>query len=129
MAITVADVESPAGELDRLVLFPDELEPAWDARIEGYIGDAESRSVDDDFVFHWVHYRAYHAKYVLMTSSPSTASLPEGGSYQFLVTQIQNMLDLANRHKADAEALLPVSPPAVEPTYPTTRAVANTFVF
>lgn len=115
MAITIADVVSPAGEIDRLVLFPDEIEAVFDERIEGYIDDAVARASAgdltdqddaDEFAFHWVHYRARRDAWLKAILRPSSAELPDSGKFSFSKDQ-RDMLETAWKDDlAQANAIL-----------------------
>jgi hypothetical protein len=54
--LELADVKSPAGEIDTAVWFPGEA--TVDTSLSGYIADAESESDDEDAQEQWVYYRA-----------------------------------------------------------------------
>lgn len=114
MAISIDDVKAPAGDLDRLVLFPDESAPVFDARLEAYIADAYVRATDgeldaddaDEFAKEWTHYRAYRAADQVRNATPSSATLPEGGAFSFQSGQLTYFGKLAADHLAAAEAIL-----------------------
>lgn len=61
MPVTLANVKSPAGDVDGAVWFPGELSGAVDARLSGYITDAIARSDDAQAQAQWVYYRAASA--------------------------------------------------------------------
>lgn len=58
MPITLADVKSPAGDVDGAVWFPGESSGDVDTRLTGYIADAYTKTDDDDAAEQWVYYRA-----------------------------------------------------------------------
>jgi hypothetical protein len=89
---------SPQGELEREVLFPDDSAAEFEDRLETYQEDALLKQPDatDDAVVSWIHYRAYSAVLVRMSATPGRADMEEGGSYSFLVSQMNFIKDRAD---------------------------------
>jgi hypothetical protein len=56
--IVVADVTSPAGDIDPPIWFPGESDPDVNTRLTGYIADAYTKTDEDDAAEQWVYYRA-----------------------------------------------------------------------
>jgi hypothetical protein len=58
VAITLADVKSPAGDIKPSVWFPGVDSAVVDADLTGFIVDAYTQTDDDDAAEQWVYYRA-----------------------------------------------------------------------
>lgn len=110
--ISPASVSSPMGELDRAVLFPDSTQTEFEARLSGYIADAVGRAsnASDEAQTAWVYHRAYHAAYLQRVASPHRVDLEEGGSYSYLVSQIQGLKNLADQWETRFNELIVVMP-------------------
>lgn len=125
MAITADKVIAPIGEIDRLIMFPDEGTEAFGTRIVAYVDDANQRAPDnDEAALAWVYYRAFSAVATRMLTQPASAELAEGGSYNYMMTQLSHVQNRAEywRQQFMAAANEPVSVP-----HPTTQAVKNQF--
>lgn len=79
MAITLADVKSPAGDVDPAVWFPGKTSGEVDTLLTGYIADAYTQVPNDgsadDAAEQWVYYRAATAVADTMGGSASTKTL------------------------------------------------------
>lgn len=103
MPVAASDLRAPKGDIEDS-LFPGESSTAISARLQGYLdegytkaGEEAVASADQDAAAKaWAYHRAYRAIYVRLTSNPSTISLNDQGSSSFLVTQIENMKQLAD---------------------------------
>ena len=58
MPNTLAEVKSPAGDVDGAVWFPDKTSGEVDTLLSGYITDAIGQTADVDAQEQWVYYRA-----------------------------------------------------------------------
>ena len=112
MAVSVADLTSPRGPLDRLVLFPGETESAFDERLTAYIADgvvlaaALIGAEQDAAVKVWARGRARQAAYELRLFAPSTASVADEGSASWTSSQIEAMKALADADLLEFEELV-----------------------
>ena len=75
MAITLADVKSPAGDVDPAVWFPGKTSGEVDTLLTGYIADAYTQTTDDDAAEQWVYYRAATAVADTLGGSSSSKTL------------------------------------------------------
>lgn len=75
MAITLADVKSPAGDIDPAVWFPAKTSGEVDTLLTGYIADAYTQTTDDDAAEQWVYYRAATAVADTLGGSSSSKTL------------------------------------------------------
>ena len=79
MAITLADVKSPAGDIDPAVWFPAKTSGEVDTLLTGYIADAYTQVPNDgsadDAAEQWVYYRAATAVADAMGGSASSKTL------------------------------------------------------
>jgi hypothetical protein len=92
VALTEANVTSPAGDIDGAVWFPALSSGALTTLVEGYITDAASRApTDEDAQKLWVYYRAATAVADRLTSSPAsnTRQLDAQGSKTSTTIQAQ----------------------------------------
>lgn len=58
MAIVLADVKSPAGDVNGAVWYPTLTSGEVDTLLTGFIADAYEHTDDDDAAEQWVYYRA-----------------------------------------------------------------------
>lgn len=125
--VTPEQLLDPVGEIDASIMFPD-VDPALiERKIQGFIDDGMTRSSDDAVVRAWAYYRAFNAVHLRMAAQPTRAELPEGGSYSYLLTQINVMRDRAAEYLAEYNTLIENA--VVTRTYPATTSVLNEFVF
>jgi hypothetical protein len=109
MAITVGEFISPVGMIDRKIMFPDDTGDEFDARMDAYLQDATARGAGNVLAERaWFYYRAFMDVHLRLVSIPHSASLDEGGSYTYLITQIQLMKDRAEAFKKEFDGLLVV---------------------
>jgi hypothetical protein len=90
--ITLADVESPAGDVDGAVWFPGESSGDVDTRLTGYIADAYTQTDDDEAAEQWVYYRAATAvadRLAGGTGASTTLTLVDQGSKTTTATPAQ----------------------------------------
>lgn len=96
MAITVATVTVPTGEIDPKTVFPDLTSEQYGARLSVYVVDAVSRAPSsEEAQAAWVYHRAFRARYLQMSSLPGRVDLEEGGSYSYTAAQINAFRDAA----------------------------------
>jgi hypothetical protein len=91
VAITSADVLSPAGDIDGAVWFPSLSSGAVTTLVGGYITDAYTKTTEDDAAELWVYYRAASAVADRLTSGPAsvTRNLDAQGSKTSQTIQAQ----------------------------------------
>jgi hypothetical protein len=91
--IVIADVKSPAGDVNGAVWFPALASGDVDTLLTGYIADAYTKTDDDAAAEQWVYYRAATAVADRLTSAPAsnTKALVDQGSKS--VTTIQAQID------------------------------------
>ena len=74
MAVELADVKSPAGDVNGGVWFPSLTSGEVDTLLTGFIPDSESKSDDEDAQELWVYYRAATEVADRLTSSPASVT-------------------------------------------------------
>lgn len=126
MAVTLADIKAPTGEVESW-LFPRELDAAVDARLTAYLEEGEAKVADTDYpnpdaiVTAWAYFRVYDAVYLRLTTNASTRSLADQGSQQWTTAQID-----AVRARRDAKlALIPAELRPEPPVENVDNAPAN----
>lgn len=127
--VTIADVSTPTGELDRALLFPSLTQAQFEEKIDGWIADAIARvpTASDAAIIAWVYHRAFSAVHVRLAATPHRADLEEGGSYSYLQSQIKAFKDLADYWDEQWDLLITVV--GTETTQPAlTGSVSNEFV-
>ena len=112
MAVSVDDLTSPAGPLERAVLFPADTQGQFEDRLAAYIADGVTRAAaleddeQDDAVMAWARHRARQAAYEMRLFAPSSASLADEGSASWTASQIEAMKALADADLAEFEELV-----------------------
>lgn len=121
-----AEVLSPVGDIEQAVMFPADSAEAFAARIAGYITDAESKTANVAAQKQWVYYRAFNAVHLRIAALPNSASMEEGGSYSYLLSQVNIYRTRATEYLAEFNKLIA---PVVAKTvyYPTSGAVSSQF--
>lgn len=107
MAVTAAQITSPAGQLEPALLFPADDAPSFAARCAAWIeeGSAKAAAITDDddrdaATRDWCYYRAYEAVALRLAASPRTTTLTDQGSAGYDAAQEQTFRDLAAQHLA-----------------------------
>ena len=128
-----ADMLVPAGLLAPSH-FPGEGPEVINTRLTGYINDGAKRAPDVaaerqfDAVIAWAYHLAFLAVYVRLTTSPAQADVEDQASYQYLVTQINNVKALADEwHGKFLELTTTAEAPDLRASG--TRSTAAEFVF
>ena len=113
MAVTPAQLKvTGGGRLERTLMFAEENDAAFDARLQTYIDEAVAKQevIDlatqaekDSATKSWAYYRAFDAQFIRMSSTPSSVNLNDQGGHAYLVTQIENFKDLAAAALEDFE--------------------------
>lgn len=135
MAVVVADLTSPTGELDRTVLFPGDDASAFTARLTAYIAqgvtEATAESIAagdvDAAVTAWAYYRAYDAVYQRLAASPLSVTLSDQGGSSYGASQAGHFKALAEAKLAEFEGL--AEPTTTEPSTPVSRSRPNVAVW
>jgi hypothetical protein len=91
MPIVLADVKSPAGDVNGAVWFPALSSGDVDTLLTGFIADAYTKTDDDAAAEQWVYYRAATEVADRMTASPAsvTRALVDQGSKAQTTIQAQ----------------------------------------
>jgi len=125
MAVTTAQLKSPAGKIDAAAFFPGEAPATVDARLQEYIdegeeeagdiADYESEDVYDAAVTLWAYYRAFEAVYLRLISTPASITIDDEGSTRFSSEQIAAFGRKADEFKASFAAAVSVETTAAPP--------------
>jgi hypothetical protein len=123
MAITLADVLTPAGEIEPDVFWPGEASADSDARVNGYLTDGATRAAGvadatarDNATRAWTYYRAYESVANRLAGLPAGATLDDGTTVSTTAAQLQAMQDKADKWLAAFEVIVP--PAATETANP-----------
>lgn len=110
MAVVLADVKSPAGDVNGAVWFPALSSGEVDTLLNGFITDAVGKTDDADAQEQWVYYRAATEVADRMTVDPAskTLALADQGSKSTttLEAQIQYWVQKAAAYLAAFEELV-----------------------
>lgn len=114
MPVAASELRAPKGDIEDS-LFPGESSTAISARLQGYLDEGYVKAAAENVLAAkqdaaakaWAYHRAYRAIYVRLTANPSSISLNDQGSSSFLVTQIENMKQLADSALAVFWELVP----------------------
>lgn len=114
MSVTAQDLKQPRGHLERS-LFPSDIdEPAFDARLTGYLTDAAAKVAEfglvddvDAATKAWAYYRAYYTVGQRLLAQERAASIEGQGSNRFEQKQADGFFALASQWKGVFDGLIP----------------------
>ena len=98
MAVQPADLLTPAGRLERAVLWPGQSESKVLAYLTAYLADADDQpsfeDIEDETASDrarkaWAYYRAKDEQFNRMMSQPASVEDSDEGSQQYLITQLR----------------------------------------
>jgi hypothetical protein len=116
--VTAADLTSPAGELDRAILFPGDSTGDFAKRLNAYLAQGATRAnaagvttqtTFDAAVTAWAYHRAYDAKAQALYGLPSTSEVTGEGSASFMVSQMSYYAQKAADKLAEYESAASVT--------------------
>lgn len=92
------------------------------ATSEEDLSDAEKRQAKKAYVY----YRAYHAVWLRLTTTPREADVEEDGSLRYSDAQVARFKELSDQHEATFERLTEVDPDETEETPTRSQSVSST---
>lgn len=114
MSVDAADLLTPRGRLEALVLWPLADAQVVQATIEAYLADAAAQpgvaDLDsDDYdaaLTTWAYYRAKDEELQRILGRPSSVDDSDEGSQSYLVTQMTMIREERDRWKAEFDAIM-----------------------
>lgn len=123
MAVTPAQLKTPAGKIDGASMFPGEVGASLDARLQAYIDEGSDRAADADLAGDaldeatklWSYYRAFDAVHDRLISTPAMVGIVGEGNTMFTQTQIDAFATKAGDFKTRFDAMIAEDSTIVQP--------------